>query len=181
MERDVSEREVIKVIPGVPFRLPDSFTINQSIEQTSEMVEIGSLDLDIEGVGKGKLRVLRISDDGQWIGPIRTPLGPIASTMIRTDDKTEWDPNSLPLEVEIIVENVKARQADNFGCSIRASGSRFQAEEYEGSLKVEGNFNLIFENWIDTYLDAKRIVWFPQDPEARALKDGLEFTITFVS
>lgn len=172
-------RDTIIVTPGVPFRIPEGFRLEQSQEE-GEIVEVGSVDLIIEGLGSGKLRILRETDDGEWYCAIRTPLGPIITRQIRTNDKVEYDPDCSLLSVEIIINGVTKAQAETLALNIQTKNSSFIALKNESTLEKndEEQFIAYFDRWADALTNEKCLVWFPQGPEAKALKEGLEFTIS---
>ncbi len=85
MERSRPVKETVSVSLGVPFHIPDTLQIDPPSEQDDDITEIGSINLEIEGLGKVTLDVIRLLDDGEWSAAIRTPLGSITTTQIRND------------------------------------------------------------------------------------------------
>lgn len=177
--QEETARDIITVTPGVPFRIPESFRLEQS-QDTGEIVVVGSVDLVIEGLGKGELVVVRLTDDGEWQGPIRTPLGLIITKQIRTNDDTKYDPDSSPLTIDITIDDITETQAETLACNIKTKDSVFVAykDRYSLEKNERGQLTLSFSKWADAVTNEKCLVWFPQDPEAKTLKEGLEFTIT---
>lgn len=179
IEGDRAPANVIEVMLGEPFRIPDSFQIDQA-NVVDTVTEIGSIDLDINGLGrKGKLRVLRVLDDGDWLGPIRTPLGPIKSVQVRENDTVSQDLDTSPLMAEIEMTNIEGRVFDTIKCTLQAGDAMYEVrvDKWRTEENEEGGVNFALSEFVDE--EGERCsVWFPQDPEAQSLKDGLQFTLT---
>lgn len=171
----------IQVFSGIPFRIPASLSLDQSKESDDEITEIGVVDLDLTGLGRGRLRVLRIIDDGEWYGNIKTPLGPIETHQIRTDNTVEQDTSTSPLTTEIILYDLTKTQGESIVCGLIAGGTRYrmEADRLSWTRTEEGKYEVNFSQHFEVATGKESLVWYPQDPGAKDLKEGLEYTITY--
>lgn len=183
MERgDGLSQESIKVTLGVPFRIPESFTIDQSIGQGEygDIVDVGLLRLEIDGVGDCRLIVTRNVDDEDWSLLIRTPLGSISTAKIRMNDEVETDKDTLPLSVFFSLDGLSAVQLNGLTLTMKTDSFTYTGETnryFIDESKEDGKFHVTISSWLDENGESVE-VWFPQDPVAQSLKEGLQFTLT---
>ncbi|GEM_PF-5757990 len=179
-EGNRTPREIVNVKLDKPFGLPQRFHLTDP-HSDAVIVSMGEIDLNIEGVGQGRLKVLRIVDDGQWIGRIRTPLGPIEVKYARRDNIKEAVPESHPLSIEIDITEPTVNSLKAVSCGIVVGETVFPSAplgEFATQERPDGSLYTMFDYWIDPSTNEGCQVWFPQDPGAEAIKQNIQFVIS---
>ncbi len=86
-----------------------------------------------------------------------------------------------PLAVSLQSDGISEEKAKKLKCTMAANNSRFEASvdcRLLWDTNKEGLTIYKFDEWVDAETGEHCQVWCPPDPEARALKDYLTFTIS---
>lgn len=182
MPERLNEINIFDVLSGVPFKIPEEFKLQPFLEGSDQSYEIaGALGLNIVGLGRGSLRFVRELSEGEWQIPIRTPLGPIETKSVRIDNDESIDVNTAPIRVEVELEDFDERYEQSISFTLTVGSERFKGIKDWDFIEEEedGSLTATFRDLENIQTREEVLFFFPQDPEARAMKDSLEFTLEF--
>ncbi len=173
MTSEENPRPQLNVKLGEKFRIPEDFEPNIDGERDFEDIELGTVDLDVEGLGKGRWNFSLAATSSKTIeGDM--PLGPTKVVYEMQPDKTRVLSEG-PVSMSFAFDEIDP-EIDLARISLSVGG----VPTYQGLGQYSENGDRLawdVSRW-ELGVEEERQLYFPYEPHFNNLKSGLEFVIT---
>lgn len=161
--------EIIRVKLGEPFKVHPTFPAVEV--RPDDLTHTEDFDLEIKGLGKGRLNFFRDTTVDDCILPTITPAGPIELKYMLDGDDRRLDPDTAPLEFEAEIYRVSQIKASRISFKYTFRGQVYQVNPYYYKSDKLLNFSAV----IDPESGERSQAYFP--PNNPSIFEEMDFVI----
>lgn len=158
--------EIKRVKLGEPFKvLPDLSLTFQG--EDDDFIEVKPVELEIEGLGRGRVSVTKIRDFSNSIHT-NIPAGGFEVKFVQTAGFVEPVKETLPVYIRLEIDKLTKEQLENVTADLILDEKKYEGvSDYDDvELEQDGRAGVRFEVWDDHAEDFEaRGTFFPQDAD----------------